>query len=272
MKINKEIVDGVLVITCSGSRLSAPLAQDFFYSLKGFFSKKRMGMVLDLTDVEFIDSAGLGKIISYSKQLNSRDRLVLCGVNEMVLSLLKMARVDQAFIHVGSIKDAIATAAKEQSGSIEGAVANNITEPTPAVPAMNGFGDDPLSSLQLEDGETVHGVDPSENRKHQRLGNTQIVDGNIGVYCTSVSTGKRSLAIIKDISPGGFCLTSQTTYLVGDEYTVEGRIGTTFRFKEHAIVRNDRNSMYGFEFLKPSEKTTSFLHQLMGSMGAGSAK
>ncbi len=266
MKINKEIVDGVLVVTCSGSRLSAPLAQNFFYSLKGFFQKNRMGIVLDFSDVEFVDSASLGKIIRYSQQLNSHDRLVLCGVNEMVLSLLKMARMDQVFIHVANIKEAIATAIKGPSE------AEGSTEPTPAVPVVKGLDDGLLSSLQLEDGATVQEVDSSESRKHQRLNNTQIVDKNIGVYCTSVSTGKRSSAVIKDISPGGFCLTSQATFPVGNEYIVEGRIGTIFRFKEHAIVRNDRNNIYGFEFLKPSEKTTSFLHQLMGSMGAGSAK
>jgi anti-sigma B factor antagonist len=52
-------------------------------------------MVIDLTDVEYVDSAGLGTLMYAYGMLNEKKgTLRVCGVAERVLSLLKMTKTD----------------------------------------------------------------------------------------------------------------------------------------------------------------------------------
>jgi anti-anti-sigma factor len=52
-------------------------------------------MVIDLTDVEHVDSAGLGMLMYAYGMLNEKKRMLrLCGVTARVLSLLQMTKTD----------------------------------------------------------------------------------------------------------------------------------------------------------------------------------
>jgi anti-sigma B factor antagonist len=52
-------------------------------------------MVIDLTDVEYVDSAGLGMLMYAYGMLNEKKgTLRLCGVTARVLSLLKITKTD----------------------------------------------------------------------------------------------------------------------------------------------------------------------------------
>jgi len=52
-------------------------------------------MVIDLTDVEYVDSAGLGMLMYAYGMLNEKKgTLRLCGVTQRVMSLLQMTKTD----------------------------------------------------------------------------------------------------------------------------------------------------------------------------------
>jgi anti-sigma B factor antagonist len=52
-------------------------------------------MVIDLTEVEYVDSAGLGMLMYAYGMLNEKKgALRVCGVTERVLSLLRMTKTD----------------------------------------------------------------------------------------------------------------------------------------------------------------------------------
>ena len=52
-------------------------------------------MVIDLTDVEYVDSAGLGMLMYAYGMLNEKKgTLRLCGVTARVMSLLQMTKTD----------------------------------------------------------------------------------------------------------------------------------------------------------------------------------
>lgn len=81
---------------CRILRLSGPL------TLRGVFAFQNTlrvdppaSLILDLSDVPYMDSAGMGAIINYyvSCQRNGR-RLVIAGVNDRVLELFRMTKVD----------------------------------------------------------------------------------------------------------------------------------------------------------------------------------
>jgi anti-sigma B factor antagonist len=63
--------------------------------------------IIDLTDVPYIDSAGLGMIVSHYVRCQGRDvRLVLAGVNARVIQLLEMTRVDGFLSRIGTVEEA----------------------------------------------------------------------------------------------------------------------------------------------------------------------
>ena len=63
--------------------------------------------ILDLADVPYIDSAGLGLIVSHYVRCQGRGvRLVVAGVSPRVVQLLEMTKVDEFFPRVGSVEEA----------------------------------------------------------------------------------------------------------------------------------------------------------------------
>jgi anti-anti-sigma factor len=63
--------------------------------------------ILDLSEVPYIDSAGLGLIVSHYVRCQNRGiRLVLAGVNARVIQLLEMTKVDGFLPRVGTVEDA----------------------------------------------------------------------------------------------------------------------------------------------------------------------
>ena len=67
-------------------------------------------MILDLTNVPYMDSAGLGVLMNYyvSAQNNHREFL-MAGVNERIQALLDMTKVDRILKIYPSVKSAEAS-------------------------------------------------------------------------------------------------------------------------------------------------------------------
>ncbi len=262
MRIKTEIYKGVFVVTCDGTRLDAAFAKKFFSSLRSFIQKGHTDIVLDLSSVKFVDSTGLGAIVRCLKEIDSRGHLVLCGVNESVLSLLKMTHLDAVFLRATNIK-----------ASFELLKAEEVKEAAELKAKIKAFnhdsnGFDPLllASLSMEADEPIQEVDNKERRRHRRIGHKQIMSNELIVYVTNKGTSKRSAAVVLNISASGVLAVSPSKLSVGDRFVMEGRIGTNFRLQESVIIRNSREGKYGFEFIKPSEKTTTFLNQMTGSV------
>jgi anti-anti-sigma factor len=63
--------------------------------------------ILDLTEVPYMDSAGLGLIVSHYVRCQSRAvRLVAAGVSPRVLQLLEMTKVDGFLLKVATVEEA----------------------------------------------------------------------------------------------------------------------------------------------------------------------
>ena len=63
--------------------------------------------ILDLTGVPYMDSAGLGLIVSHYVRCQGRGvRLVVAGVSPRVLQLLEMTTVDKFFPRIGTVEEA----------------------------------------------------------------------------------------------------------------------------------------------------------------------
>jgi anti-sigma B factor antagonist len=259
MKIQTEIIKTILVVTCVDARLDAPAAEPFFMTIQALIKKGHMHIAIDLSNVNFVDSTGLGAMVRCLKELGGQGQLVLFGVNETFLSLLELTKMDSIFTRAKGINEAIELLLFNKK---------RFANRPPGAFTIKG-----LSSLKMEDGEKIQEVASGERRRHKRIRNKQITDKEIIVTCTNVRNGKRTSAIVLNISPSGLLLLSPTKFLIGKEYIVEGTVGKIFKFKERAVIRQDLEGQYGLEFLEPSSETTQFLHQLTGAviMGKGNA-
>ena len=65
-------------------------------------------IILDLTEVPYVDSAGLGSLVSacVSRQ-KAGQRVALSGVNERVLKLFQITRVEPLFLMFPTLEDAL---------------------------------------------------------------------------------------------------------------------------------------------------------------------
>lgn len=258
MKIETEITSGILIITCVDSRLDAAVAESFYQLIQSHIDKGHQHLVVDLSNVKFVDSTGLGALVRCLKRLGSQGQLVLYGVGELVHSLLMMTRLDNIF--------------SQATGKNEAIDLLLFNKKRFAAQAAGAFDKTHLDALKMESGDEIQEVASGERRRHQRINHKQIIDEDIIVYCTNTSNGNRSTAIVLNISPGGLLLVSPTKYGVGDECLVQGSVGRNFKFKELVIVRQVFEGKYGLEFMKAAPETTQFLNQLTGAviMGNGS--
>lgn len=109
MEINSEQRGNLLVVVPQGNRLEAATATQFKSTMVDFINKGANRIILDLSQVNFVDSSGLGSIVSILKTLGEDGELVLCGINQTVMSLFKLTRLDRIFRIFPTADEAVAS-------------------------------------------------------------------------------------------------------------------------------------------------------------------
>jgi len=93
-------------------RLHGPLLLGNFFPLQTMVrSDTSELLIIDLTDMPYIDSAGIGCLVgAHVSRENSGRKLVLVGVNDRLMTSLKVTKVDQLFSFAPSVERARAQA------------------------------------------------------------------------------------------------------------------------------------------------------------------
>ena len=92
----------VAVVVPKVKRLDASVAPAFRQAVVGAVEGGERRIVVDLAGVEFLDSSGLGALISILKALGQQGAMAVCGPNAAVMGLFKLTRMDRVFaIHPG---------------------------------------------------------------------------------------------------------------------------------------------------------------------------
>jgi anti-anti-sigma factor len=94
-------------------KLTGPLVlSNMFDFQKRLREEKSRGLIIDLSDVPYIDSAGIGVLVNGMVSCKNHDRtLVLAGVTERVMTVLRITKVDTLFHFADSKTEAEALAA-----------------------------------------------------------------------------------------------------------------------------------------------------------------
>ena len=89
--------DDMLVITANTTRIDASVAIQFKDQMRELANQTSERVVLDLGQVEFIDSSGLGAIVAAMKLVGADRKLELANLTSTVAKVFKLTRMDTIF-------------------------------------------------------------------------------------------------------------------------------------------------------------------------------
>lgn len=108
MQLAQRTEGPVLVAKPCVPRVDARVAADFKQQLFEAVDAGHPLVALDLSEVDFIDSSGLGVIVSALKHVGERGSLVIIGARPAVVNLLRLTRMDKVLRLYPGEADAIA--------------------------------------------------------------------------------------------------------------------------------------------------------------------
>ena len=97
MKLSSVRGDGVDVVRVEAARIDASVAIQFKDEMRALTQDAAPRVVLDLQDVGFIDSSGLGAIVAAMKAMPQGRKLELAGLTATVDKVFRMTRMDSIF-------------------------------------------------------------------------------------------------------------------------------------------------------------------------------
>lgn len=109
MHLTTELRDTVTLVTVHAARIDAAVAIQFKDRMREATQGAPGRVVLDLAQVDFIDSSGLGAIVAAMKQMPEGAKLELATLSPNVERVFNLTRMNSVFpIHTGA--DAAVTA------------------------------------------------------------------------------------------------------------------------------------------------------------------
>ena len=97
MQVSLGRADKALVISVQEKRLDAAVALNFKEAIRDLAATEGSPVILDLSQVEFLDSSGLGAIVGVMKMLGPERPLEIAGLTQGVRKLFRLTRMDTVF-------------------------------------------------------------------------------------------------------------------------------------------------------------------------------
>ncbi|MEZ4364559.1 MAG: STAS domain-containing protein [Kofleriaceae bacterium] len=95
MRISTSRNDGATTVRVHSARLDAAVADELRSGLQAALGENDEQTVIDLAEVTFIDSSGLGALIASLKSAKSKD-IAISNAQPSVRTVLRMTRVDRS--------------------------------------------------------------------------------------------------------------------------------------------------------------------------------
>ncbi len=102
MELQAEQFNDVLVIRAAQDRIDAACAIRFKDKMREITQMDSRRVILDMSQIAFIDSSGLGAIVAVMKAIGPDRKLELSGLTHTVQKVFRLTRMDTIFqIHEG---------------------------------------------------------------------------------------------------------------------------------------------------------------------------
>jgi anti-sigma B factor antagonist len=117
MRFDVNQCSGVTLVKPEGERLDLEVSVEFRATLLQAIADGQRRLVVDLADIEFIDSSGLGALVSALKTLRAQKDgdIRLANLQQPVVALLEVTRLNRVFSSYSTVEQAV-----QSFGSHEG--------------------------------------------------------------------------------------------------------------------------------------------------------
>lgn len=107
MELGIETQGDLMVVRVRESRIDAAVAIQFKDRMRDVLADAPARVVLDLQQVGFLDSSGLGAVVAVMKLLGPDRRLELAGLTPTVQKVFRLTRMDSVFLIHPAVPDAL---------------------------------------------------------------------------------------------------------------------------------------------------------------------
>ncbi len=111
MELTLKSQNDRLGITVEANRIDAQAAIKFKDAVHNACNGAQDWVILDLSKVGFVDSSGLGAIVSIKKHLGKNRRIDLASLEPAVEKVFRLTRMDSVFRIYSSLDDAMSDGA-----------------------------------------------------------------------------------------------------------------------------------------------------------------
>ncbi|MCB0749146.1 MAG: STAS domain-containing protein [Ignavibacteriae bacterium] len=107
MKFKTSEVYNAAVITFKGKLRGGPDAHVFQDQIKNYLDQGKKNIIVNMSDVSFVDSSGIGNIVSaFSTVKDSGGQLKLAGLNDKIKGVLSITRLEKIFEQFPTVEEA----------------------------------------------------------------------------------------------------------------------------------------------------------------------
>lgn len=104
----KQINDVLVVRFDNVNRFNALITEPVKEKMKSFYNKPNVKLVLDLEDIDFIDSSGFGVFLSIMKTANNNyGHFKICNIAPEVMELFKLLQLHNVFEIYNNLDDCL---------------------------------------------------------------------------------------------------------------------------------------------------------------------
>ncbi len=108
MQIEESVEGDCLIVRLREQRLDAVISANLREALVAYIDQGRRHIVFDMSQVSFIDSSGLGAVVSVLKHMGSQGKFHLVSVTPAVMAVLRLTRMDRVFKIFNTRQEALA--------------------------------------------------------------------------------------------------------------------------------------------------------------------
>jgi len=107
--LKTETIQDIIVVRFDNvNRFNALIAEPVKEQLKGYFNKPKTKLILNLENIDFVDSTGFGVFLSIMKTANNNYGFFkICSINSEVMELFKLLQLHNVFEIYSSLEDCI---------------------------------------------------------------------------------------------------------------------------------------------------------------------
>ena len=107
--LKTETIQDIIVVRFDNvNRFNALISEPVKEQLKDYFNKPKTKLILNLENIDFVDSTGFGVFLSIMKTANNNYGFFkICNINPEVMELFKLLQLHNVFEIYSSLEDCV---------------------------------------------------------------------------------------------------------------------------------------------------------------------